>query len=312
MAKKRFILDCDTGQDDAIAIILSLLSKTLKLQGITTVCGSVDVAQTTRNTLQVLELLNQVNIPVYKGEANFSHKPYSGSLPDRHNKHGLGYAELPSPQAKAQDQHAVDYIIDQFMGPNPPDVMVCTAALTNLAKALAKEPKLAAKIPQIVTMAGTRVEAGNMNPVAEFNVFSDPPAVAAVLKSGIPIVMIPLDITHKILATKDVLDKLQSYQNPLADTIHDIVSFAGPLDQERFGARPVHDPAVIAYLINPDLFTGRHVYVDVEMTSPLTIGQTVVDWWMIMGKDPNVWFASEIDVDGFFDLFWQALDAYKA
>lgn len=309
MKKKRIILDCDPGQDDAIAILLSYKAKNLEISGITTVCGTISADWVAKNALKICELAGAKDIPVYKGAKTHLKRAFI-DLPDRHNFGGLGNAKLPEPRKKLAKGHAVDFIIDSFMGKNPPDLLVCTACFTNVALALKKQPKLAKKIPRIISMAGAITEFGNRNPVAESNIFTDPEAAKLVLRSGIPITMFPLDITHKILADKEFFTGLKKIKNKVAAAVKDILAFVGPNDIARFNARPIHDPTTIAYLIKPSLFKGKDVFVDVEADSDLTRGQTVVDWWAIMGKKPNVHMIYDVNAKGFFALLFDHLKRY--
>jgi purine nucleosidase len=192
--------------------------------------------------------------------------------------------------------------------------MCCLAPLTNLALAMIQEPRLAAHLQQIVLMGGSFSEGGNITPAAEFNLFVDPEAAHRVFSSGAPIVMIPLDCTHQARSTRARLEKLRALGTPLAEAFYHLVSFNKLFDEQKYGweGGPLHDPTVIAYLLKPELFRGRHVHVSVECSSPLTLGMSVVDWWGVTDRKPNTLVLREIDADGYYDLVIESLGRLAA
>jgi purine nucleosidase len=187
--------------------------------------------------------------------------------------------------------------------------LCCIAPLTNIALALAKEPRLANHLREIVIMGGSFSEGGNVTPAAEFNIYVDPEAAAKVLECGAPITMIPLDCTHQALNTEPRLQKLRAAGTPLTEAFYHLLKFNKMFDQQKYGwdGGPLHDPTVVAYLLAPQLFSGRKVNVTVECSSELTLGMTVVDWWSVTDRKPNVQLLRSIDAEGYFDLVIERL-----
>ena len=182
--------------------------------------------------------------------------------------------------------------------------LCCIAPLTNIALALIKEPRLAPHLREIVIMGGAFSEGGNITPAAEFNIYVDPEAAARVLGCGAPITMIPLDCTHQALTTAPRLEKLRAIGTPVAQAFYHLLKFNKLFDERKYGweGEPLHDATTIAYLIQPELFRGREVHVEVECSSAVTLGMTVVDWWGVTGKKPNVLLLRDVNADAYFDL----------
>jgi len=298
------IIDTDPGQDDAIAILLALASPELDVLGLTTVAGNVPLALTSRNARIVLELASRRDIPVYVG----ADRPLVRALVTAefvHGKTGLDGPVLPEPTMLLADGHAVDFIIKTVMEREPGTVTLCPLGpLTNIALALAKEPQIAARIQQIVLMGGGCFEGGNITPAAEFNFYVDPQAAAQVFQSGIPITMAPLDVTHQALTTRKRVAALRDLGTPIGETVAQWMEFFERFDEQKYGQEggPLHDPCVIAWLLKPELFTGRHCHVAIETQSELTMGMSVVDWWGVTGKPANAFVLGGLDADGFYAL----------
>ena len=181
--------------------------------------------------------------------------------------------------------------------------------LTNIAAAFNQAPDIIERVQEVVLMGGAYFEVGNITPTAEFNIYVDPEAAEIVLKSGANITMMPLDVTHKALVTKERNDRFRALGTSVGIAVAEMTDFFERFDREKYGSdgAPLHDPTVIAYLINPKLFTGRHVNVEVETKSDLTLGMTVADWWRVSDREPNAMFIGDLDVDGFFDLLTERL-----
>ncbi len=302
---RQIIIDCDPSPDDAVSILLALASPNeLEVLAVTTVAGNVPISLTSKNARKALELAKRTTTPVYAGAA----APLRRKLVTAEYVHGRtgfdGY-ELPEPTMPLADGFAPDAIVDLVMQRKPGEVtLCCQAPLTNIALALEKEPRLASHLREIVLMGGAFSEGGNITPAAEFNIFVDPEAAAKVLACGAPITMIPLDCTHQALTTKARLERLRAFGTPVAEAFYHLLKFNKIFDEQKYGweGGPLHDATVIAYLLAPDIFTGRKVNVAVECESPLTLGMTVVDWWAVTGKPANVQFMRGIDADRYFDL----------
>jgi purine nucleosidase len=301
---RKIIIDTDPGQDDAAAIMLALGSPELEILGITTVAGNVPLSRTSTNARIILEFCARTDIKVFAG----ADKPIARPLVTAehvHGKTGLDGPELHEPQMPLQEQHAVDFIIETLKREPAGTVTLCTLGpLTNIATVLEKAPEIAGRVRELVMMGGGFFEGGNITPAAEFNIYVDPEAAAAVFKSGIPIVMMPLDVTHKVLTLKSRVAKLRAIGSRPAVALVEMLDFFERFDVEKYGSDggPLHDPTVVAYLLKPELFSGRDCNVEVEVASPLTVGMTVVDWWQVTGRKHNARVMKDVDADGFFAL----------
>jgi purine nucleosidase len=292
---RRIIIDTDPGQDDAVALLLALASpQELDVAGIVAVAGNVGLAQNAKNALKVVELSGRVDVPVYAGCERPIRRPLV-TAEHVHGKTGLDGADLPEPTLSSAE---------------PGAITLCTLGpLTNIAVALVKAPSIAPRIREIVMMAGAYFEVGNVTPCAEFNVFVDPEAADVVLRSGIPITMIPLDVTHGVLSTRARLDRIAALGNRCGTTVAELLRFSERFDLDKYGGAgaPLHDPCVIVYLLEPGLFEGRSINVTVETMSELTMGMTVADYWRVTDRPPNVHYLRHADADGFFALLTERL-----
>lgn len=301
---RKIIIDTDPGQDDAAAIMLALGSPELEILGITTVAGNVPLSRTSTNARIILEFCARTDVKVFAG----ADKPIARPLITAehvHGKTGLDGPELHEPQMPLQAQHAVDFIIETLRDEPEGTVTLCTLGpLTNIATAIQKAPDIAGRVRELVMMGGGFFEGGNITPAAEFNIYVDPEAAAVVFQSGIPIVMMPLDVTHKVLTLKSRVARLREIGNRPATALVEMLEFFERFDVEKYGSDggPLHDPTVIAYLLKPELFAGRDCNVEVETASPLTVGMTVVDWWQVTGRKHNARVMKDVDADGFFAL----------
>ena len=307
---RSIIIDTDPSPDDSVAILLALASpEELEVLAVTTVAGNVPVSLTAKNALKTLELAHRTDTPVYAGAS----APLIRRLVTAEHVHGRtgfdGY-DLPEPTTPLANGFAPEAIVDLVMRKTQGDVtLCCLAPLTNIALALAKEPRLAGRVREIVLMGGSFSEGGNVTPSAEFNIYVDPEAAARVLECGAPITMIPLDCTHQALTTAARLDKLRSFGTPLSEAFYHLLKFNKIFDERKYGweGGPLHDATVVAYLLAPHLFSGRTVHVAVECASELTLGMTVVDWWSVTGKPANVQVLRDIDAEGYFNLVIERL-----
>ena len=307
--KHKIIIDTDPGQDDAIAILLALGSPELEVLGITAVGGNVPLSLTQTNARKICELAGRPDIKVFAGAS----RPLVRSLVTAENVHGktgLNGPALPEPTMPLQEQHAVDFIVETLMREESGSVTLCPLGpLTNIALALNREPRIADRIKQIVLMGGGFFEGGNITPTAEFNIYVDPHACEVVLGSGIDIVMMPLDVTHKALTSADRIAVFRGLGSRVGTAAAEMLEFFERFDEEKYGTDggPLHDPCVIAYLIKPDLFSGRRCNVEVETGSELTMGMTVVDWWGVTSRRKNATVMRDIDAAGFFALLVERL-----
>jgi purine nucleosidase len=304
MVARKIIIDTDPGQDDALAILLALASQELDVLGITTVAGNVPLPLTQKNARKVCELAGKPDTPVYAGASCPMVRPLV-TAEHVHGRTGLDGPDLPEPAMPLQEQHAVDFIVETLRRYPAGEVTLCTLGpLTNVALALQRAPDIAARIQQIVMMGGGFFEGGNITPAAEFNIYVDPHAADVVFRSGISLVVMPLDVTHQVLTTRKRLEKIAALGTPVAQACVELLEFFERYDEEKYGSDggPLHDPCVIAYLLQPQLFQGRDCNVVVETGSELTMGMTVVDWWGVSGRPANARVMRTVDADGFFEL----------
>src|SRR5579871_2390497 len=278
---RKVIIDSDPGRDDAAAILLALASPELEIVGIVAVAGNVPLHHAERNARRIVELSGRSDVPVYAG----CERPMARELITSEHVHGqtglAGY-ELPEPRKQLESKHGVDFIIETVMSTESETITLChLGPLTNLGTALIREPRIAGRIREIVLMGGTRAEAGNITPSAEYNVYVDPEAADLVLKSGIAITIAPLDVTSLVLASRERLAGFASLGNRTGAAIAGLLDFSQHLDLTRWGGigAPLWDLCPVAYLLEPGLFKGKMVNICIETTSALTRGATVVDWW---------------------------------
>jgi purine nucleosidase len=308
--KRRIIIDTDPGQDDAVAILLALASpEELDVLGIVAVAGNVPLGHTERNARRIVELSGRTDVPVFAGCPRPLMRPLV-TAEHVHGRTGLDGADLPEPTIALQAKHGVDFIVDTLLSAEPGSVTLCTLGpLTNIAMALAKSPAIVQGIREIVMMGGAYFEVGNITPAAEFNIYVDPEAAHAVMTSGVPITMAPLDLTHRVLTTNERLAAVAAIGNRTGEAVRGLLGFSERFDLAKYGSlgAPLHDPTVIAYLLKPELFTGKTINVSIETSSLLTLGMTVADWWQITDRPRNVHFLREADDAGFFALLTERL-----
>jgi purine nucleosidase len=303
------LIDCDPGVDDAIALLLAFGDSELKVRGIVTVGGNVPLVHTQTNARKICELAQVWDVPVYAG----CDRPLLRSLTTAeyvHGATGLGQVSLPEPTIALQSQHGVDFLIETLLAAEFPMQIATLGPLTNLAVALAKSPQIVEKIAQVVMMGGATTH-GNVTPSAEFNIYCDPHAAQMVLNSGVPIVMMGLDITHQAIATPERLEKIRQIGKPIGTLVAKLLEDYSHHDIQQYGfaGAPLHDPCVIAYLIDPSIFTVRDCFVEVELMSEGAIGRTIVDWYHASGKPKNVQVVASIDSDRFYQLLCDRLGA---
>lgn len=307
---RNIIIDTDPGQDDAVAILLALASPDdLNILGITAVAGNVPLALTAKNARIICEVAGKTDVKVFAGcDAPLTRKLVTAE--HVHGKTGLDGIELPDPVMPLQDQHGVDFIIQTLRNEPAGSVTLCPLGpLTNIATAFQRAPDIIDRVQEIVLMGGAYFEVGNITPAAEFNIYVDPQAADIVFKSGVPLVVMSLDVTHKALVTAPYVKGFEDLGTNVGRVVASWTNFFERFDREKYGSAgaPLHDPTVIAYLLAPELFTGRHINVEIETQSELTLGMTVADWWGVTDRAPNAMFMGGIDADGFFKLLTSRL-----
>ncbi len=311
MAPRSIIIDCDPGQDDAVALFLAMASPDeLELLGITTVAGNVPLALTERNARMMCDIAKS-SAPVFAGCA----KPMlrdAISAEYIHGETGINGIDVFEPETPLQDQHAVDFIIDTLLGDKVTVTLIPTGPLTNIATAIKKNPEILPRIEEIVIMGGAMREGGNRTPSAEFNILVDPHAADVVLNCGRPITLMGLDVTHRVLSTEERVARIGALNNPVADATVGMLSFFHRYDTEKYSSQgtPLHDPCTVAYLLQPELFKTKCCNVAVETESELTTGHTAVDFWHVTDRTRNVNWAYDIDADGFYALLTERLGRF--
>lgn len=302
------ILDCDPGHDDAIALILALASPELKVLAVTTSAGNQTQEKTLNNALRILTLLGRDDIPVAAGAP----KPLARELiiaDNVHGESGLDGPTLPDPAFAPQAMTGLELMAKCLRESPEPVTLVPTGPLTNIALLLAAHPELKPKIARIVLMGGA-AGAGNWTPAAEFNIYVDPEAADMVFKSGIPITMCGLDVTHEAQVMDEDIARVRAIANPVARCVAGLLDFFMIYHRDPkwgFAGAPLHDPCTIAWLLAPALFHGVECRVDIETSGTHTTGMTVVDRYQLTGKPANALVLLGLDRPGFIDLLVERL-----
>ncbi len=302
--RRTVIIDCDPGQDDAIAILFALGEKDrLDVRALTAVAGNVPLDLTARNARIVRDWAGRTkSLPVYAG----CPRPLMRELitaANVHGKTGLEGVELHEPLAPLAAQHAVAWLVDTLRAAAPKSVTICALGpLTNLATALTEAPEIRESLREIVLMGGAFFERGNITPAAEFNIYVDPQAAQIVFSSGVPIVVLPRDVAVKAPITPARIEPIRAIGNRCGGIVADIMAAEVAYNKGRRGIEeaPMYDPTATGYLIDPTLFKGRQVNVVVETTGQWTLGETVVDWNGRSGRAPNATWVTEVDADAFY------------
>ena len=308
---KKIILDCDPGHDDAVAIMLAAANKDIEILGITCVGGNATLDNTKLNTLKICSLIGRSDIKVYPG----AEKPLKYDLVTAEHVHGKSGLDIDGKEIPIinnydfQNQHAVDFIV-QTCNNYKEQIYLCpTGPLTNIALSLQKDHSIAQNIKGIIFMGGAGMTLGNITPAAEFNIYVDPHAANIVLNSGIPLVMLGLDVTHKVNVNDQIIYDIQQNNNHSSNFFADLMKFYSKFHRKLYQTdeTPLHDPCVIAYLIDPSIFDGKLVNVQVEEDSILTRGETVVDWFEVTGKPANCKVITGANQNKFFSLLKKEL-----
>jgi purine nucleosidase len=318
MKKIPLIMDCDPGLDDAIALLLALASpEEIDLLGVTTVIGNASAEQTQENARRICELAGRLDVKVFKGcprsffmKSFMTHTTYTGA--DIHGDTGLGGCNLPRPTMPLQSQHAVHFIIETLLKAEEKVTIAPTGALTNIACALIMEPRIKEKIEKFIVMGGS-IGLGNITPSAEYNFYTDPQAAYALFMSGIPIVMIGLDTTRQTQISEEWLKTIKTLNTPVSEAIIDMLSYyarPGAILEPGVSSGVLHDPNVIAYLLNPTLYEGREAHVEIDVSSTIMTGRSIVDWYGKRQYKSNAMAINQVDSDGFFNLLTERLKRY--
>ncbi|MFD1912439.1 nucleoside hydrolase [Halodurantibacterium flavum] len=310
MTPRKIIIDTDPGQDDAVAILLALGGpEEVELLGITAVAGNVPLPLTQKNARIVCELAGRPDVKVFAGcEAPLKRKLVTAE--HVHGKTGLDGPVMADPTMPLQDRHAVDFIIETLrQEPEGTVTLVPVGPLTNIATAFQRAPDIIPRVQEIVLMGGAYFEVGNITPSAEFNIYVDPEAAQVVFGSGAPVTVMSLDVTHKALTNRARVEAFRALGTAPGRMVAEWTDFFERFDKEKYGSEgaPLHDPCAVAWLIRPDLFSGRRINVEIETEGRFTTGMTVADWWGVSGRAPNALWIREIDAEGFFALLTERI-----
>jgi purine nucleosidase len=309
--KENIIIDCDPGQDDAIALMLAFSSMDkLNILGITTVAGNVQLDMTQRNARLICEMLHVKDIPVFSGIA----KPLIRDLvtaEEYHGENGLNGIKIFEPQIPLQEKNAIQYIIETLDNAEKNSVrIVGIGPLTNIAMVLMQAPHIKDRIKEIIVMGGSCFEGGNVTAAAEFNFHVDPHAVEIVIESGVPITIFGLDVTHQARVSKDLRKQLENLPDTVATKILKVsIDYFAKAYKDIYNQDepPIHDVLTIAYLLEPELFEGIYCNVSIETSSELTMGASVVDYWGLTNKKKNVKWINKVNKEGFFELLYKRI-----
>lgn len=304
MIPKRILLDTDPGIDDSLAILLALASPELKLEAVSVTGGNCTLAQGVVNALSVLELAGASHVPVAAGIATPLIQPPLAA-PETHGDTGIGYARLPAPGQTACGQHAVDLIIETIMAAPGEITLVAVAPLTNLAVAIRREPGIVEAVGEVIIMGGAFRHPGNTTPQAEFNVYVDPHAAYIVYHSGMPITLVPLDVTYQCVLTQPDVERLLAVDSPITRFVADSTRFYMEFHAEYQGIQGcvINDPLALALAFASDLVETSHLYVTVDLQSELSSGKTIADFYHAWDKPPNMQVALDVQAGSFINLF---------
>ncbi|UFH54099.1 pyrimidine-specific ribonucleoside hydrolase RihA [Spirosoma sp. KNUC1025] len=308
MKKLPILIDCDPGHDDAVMLMLAVGSNAFDIKAITTSAGNQTQEKTLKNALRLKALL-KTDIPIYKG----CEKPLFRELiiaDQVHGEMGMDGPVLPEPELTYEPVPAVEAMAKILADSLEKITIVPTGPLTNIATLLLAYPHLKPKIDRISLMGGGAFR-GNITPTAEFNIYVDPEAAAVVFNSGVPITMCGLDVTHKALVFQEDIERFRAAGNQCGKVIAELMDFFSIYYRrerpELNGGAALHDPCAIAWLIDPSIFTSKTCHVDVEVMGTLTVGTTVVDFFDVLKKKPNVELVYDIDRERYINLIYESI-----
>ncbi len=309
MEKTKLILDCDVGHDDAIAMMVAAMHPNLELIGITAVAGNQVLDKTLLNTLHVCQHLG-IHVPVYKGMDRPMVRDQI-TAGDIHGQTGLDGPVFDTLTWKAEEEHAVHFLIRTLMNSDGDITLVPVAPLTNIAMAMQLEPGIKDKIKQIVLMGGA-FGLGNASPAAEFNILADPEAAHIVFSSGVPIVMMGLDLTNQALADIRIIERMEAIGNKAGKLFGDIMRFTLKTQQiNGLPAGPVHDVTAVIYLTDPEIFSLRPAYVQIDQSKGPCYGRTVCDFTNRLKRNPNVMVGEGLNLEKFWKVIESTLCLYS-
>ena len=309
MKPKRIIIDTDPGIDDALAILLAIASPELQLDGVVTVHGNCSLEQATRNGLSILELANASHIPLAKG-CELPLVQSSLLAPETHGNTGIGYAKLPEPRIRPTVQHGIDFLIEQVMASPGEITLVAIGPLTNVAMAIRKEPKFAKSLKELVIMGGAIRLEGNTTALGEFNIYVDPHAAHIVFHSGIPMTLVPLDVTYQCILTAPDVEQLLKIDSPIPKFVKDSTDFYMQYHDEYQSIKGciINDPLALALTFAPELCDYQDLPVDVDISGGVSMGKTLADFYNYNKKPANMKVALGVRPRDFIELFLERME----
>lgn len=310
MEKRKIILDCDPGHDDAVAIMMAARHPKIDLLGITVVAGNQTLEKTERNARNVCQMLG-IDVPICAGCSVPMVRAKQVIADDIHGESGLD-GPVFAPLTKQLDpRHAVTFIVETLLASDGDITLVPTGPLTNIAMAMRLEPRIIPKIREIVLMGGA-YQLGNLTPAAEFNILADGEAAYVVFTCGRPIVMMGLDLTRQALCYPEIIDRMEKLGNVASGLFADLMRFFGKTQKAVFGwaGGPLHDPTTIAYLIDPSCIETKPMFSEIEIRSERCYGRTLCDYFGITGQEPNSEVAVKLDQEKFWNIVEECIHCY--
>lgn len=309
MDARKIILDCDPGHDDAVAIMMAASSPKLNLLGITVEAGNQTIEKTGNNAMHLVEYLN-LDIPVALGRG-FPLKRSQMICSEIHGESGLDGFEFPKICRDFDKRNAVIFLRDTLLN-NDKVTLVPTGPLTNIGLLLKEYPEVKSHIEEIVLMGGS-IGHGNVTPAAEFNILCDPEAADIVFNSGLIVRMVGLDVTRKVLLYPSLLERMHKINNKVSDLFYELMKVFNKNQKDVFGfeGAPLHDPATILYLINPNIIKFQYMNVVIDVSGGPSYGRTNCDQFNFLHQKPNAYVAIDIDVDLYWDEIEKGLKSYS-
>ncbi len=309
MTTQRIIIDTDPGIDDAMAILLALASPEVKVEGLTVVHGNCSLKQGTENALSLLEQARAAHVPVAVGHELPLVQP-SLLAPETHGNTGMGYVKFPPRRTNPVQQHAVDFIIEKIMESPGEITLVAIGPLTNIAAAIRREKRIVGAVKELFIMGGAIRHEGNTTPLAEFNTYVDPHAAHIVFHSGMPITLVPLDVTYQCILTPADVARLLQINSPISRLVADSTRFYMEFHDEyqQIDGCIINDPLALALVFAPELVDTEELYVDVDITGGVSMGKTFADFYRMTQKPPNMKVALEVRPRDFIELFLERIE----
>lgn len=314
MAKRKMILDLDTGVDDALAIAYALADPEVDLIGIVSSYGNNLLDVCAENSLKLLELLGHTDIPVFKGlphSCTTDHFDVMQVSKDIHGDNGIGDVELPAPSRALEEQSGVDFYIEAAHKYSKDLIIIPTGPMTNLAAALKKDPEIANLIGNVTFMGGALTVEGNVTPVAEANINQDPKAADEVMKSNLPLTMVGLDVTLRTLLTKNETKQWRELGTASGKVFADITDFYIDayynLDIDKRGCA-LHDPLAVGVGIDPSFVSTISLFMKVIYQEGPYYGRTIGDNAKLNDPNPNVKVAVNVDKERYLKAFMDRLN----